>query len=145
MAKFCFYSLYYKPHRLCHLVPARYFHSSYVQYLAVWAQNLLLASVNQPVKLTVTDFQHFCNCQWEDLLINIWDIQGRLRMCFYSVYSQLIASIICLSQVTRWFLCYVILWVKLEKNATHKAKGKNNTSIWALVGQDETLLDDKLI
>ena len=49
--------------------------------LPSWAQNLLLASINQPIKLTVTDFQQFCNCQWEDLQ----DIQGGLRICFYSV------------------------------------------------------------
>ena len=36
--------------------------------LPSWAQNLLLASVNQPIKLTVTDFQHFCNCHWAILL-----------------------------------------------------------------------------
>ena len=53
--------------------------------LPSWAQNSLLASVNQPINLTVTGFQHFCNCQWEDLLLNRRDIQGRLRICFYSV------------------------------------------------------------
>ena len=30
----------------------------------------LSASVNQPIKLTVTDFQHLCNCQWEGLLLD---------------------------------------------------------------------------
>ena len=53
--------------------------------LPSWAQNLLLASVNQPIKLTVTDFQHFVTANERIFYLIDKIFKVDYGICFYSV------------------------------------------------------------